>query len=76
MMRRSERRLDEALAAPRPCLLEVMSDPEVPPLPPHIKFDQAIHFWRSIYRGDPSKWHMIADSFKELVSTYAAKITS
>ena len=27
---------DEALAADRPVVLEVKTDPEVPPLPPHI----------------------------------------
>jgi pyruvate dehydrogenase (quinone) len=32
---------DEALAAGRPAVLEVITDPEVPPLPPHIRFEQA-----------------------------------
>jgi thiamine pyrophosphate-dependent acetolactate synthase large subunit-like protein len=35
---------DEALAANRPVVLEVKTDPEVPPLPPHITFQQAKHF--------------------------------
>ena len=36
---------DEALAADRPVVLEVKTDPEVPPLPPHITFEagQASH---------------------------------
>ena len=33
---------DEALAADRPVVLNVKTDPEVPPLPPHITFDEAV----------------------------------
>src|SRR5919201_171572 len=32
---------DEALAADGPVLLEAITDPEVPPLPPHVTFEQA-----------------------------------
>ena len=32
---------DEALAAGQPVLIEAITDPEVPPLPPHIRFEQA-----------------------------------
>ena len=35
---------DEALAADRPVVLEAITDPDVPPLPPHITFEQATHF--------------------------------
>src|SRR6266566_7337316 len=56
---------EEALAADRPCVLEAITDPEVPPLPPHITFDQAVKFWKSVFKGDVSKWAMIRQSFKE-----------
>lgn len=62
--------LDEALAADRPCLLEAVTDPEVPPLPPHISFEQAVHFWRALYKGDPNRWDMIRQSFKDMVESY------
>ena len=39
--RRSATAWDEALAADRPVVLEAIVDPEVPPLPPHITFEQA-----------------------------------
>jgi hypothetical protein len=39
---------DEALAAKRPVVLEVKTDPEVPPLPPHITLDQAKKFSQSL----------------------------
>ena len=32
---------DEALSAGQPVLIEAITDPEVPPLPPHIRFEQA-----------------------------------
>jgi pyruvate dehydrogenase (quinone) len=32
---------DECLNAGRPAVLEAITDPEVPPLPPHIRFEQA-----------------------------------
>ena len=32
---------ERALAADRPVVLEAVTDPEVPPLPPHIEFEQA-----------------------------------
>ena len=39
---------DEALASDRPCVLEAIVDPEVPPLPPHITIEQAKAFMRSV----------------------------
>ena len=45
---------DEALAADRPAVLEAIVDPEVPPLPPHITFEQAKHFAQAVLlAGDP-----------------------
>lgn len=44
---------EEALAADRPVVLEVKTDPEVPPLPPHITFEQAMHLSQSLLKGDP-----------------------
>src|SRR3546814_3714845 len=38
---------DEALASRVPVVLEVKTDPEVPPLPPHINLTQAKKFMRS-----------------------------
>jgi pyruvate dehydrogenase (quinone) len=56
---------DEALAADRPCVLEFLTDPEVPPLPPHITFEQAKAFTQSAVR-DPARSAMIRQSIKEL----------
>jgi pyruvate dehydrogenase (quinone) len=57
---------EEALAADRPCLVEFICDPEVPPLPPHITVEQARNFMTSLLR-DPSRTHMLKDSMKQLL---------
>jgi len=56
---------DEALAADRPVVLEALTDPEVPPLPPHITFDQAVGFARALAHGDPSRREMITQSLRQ-----------
>jgi pyruvate dehydrogenase (quinone) len=55
---------DEVLSADRPAVLEAVTDPEVPPLPPHITFEQARHFVLSVARGDSGRRAMIEQSFK------------
>jgi pyruvate dehydrogenase (quinone) len=58
---------DEALAADRPVVLEAITDPAVPPLPPHITFEQAAHFAQAIRRGDSDRRGMITQSLKQMV---------
>jgi pyruvate dehydrogenase (quinone) len=45
---------DEALAAGRPAVLDVVTDPEVPPLPPHIRAEQAKGLASALRQGDPA----------------------
>jgi pyruvate dehydrogenase (quinone) len=45
---------DDALQAGRPALLDFVTDPEVPPLPPHIRFEQAKELAHTIRQGDPA----------------------
>ncbi len=58
---------DEVLAADRPAVLEAVVDPEVPPLPPHISFEQAKHFAEATLAGDPHRSRMIRQSFRQMV---------
>ncbi|HEV2719858.1 MAG TPA: thiamine pyrophosphate-requiring protein, partial [Thermoanaerobaculia bacterium] len=60
---------DEALAADRPVVLEAVTDPEVPPLPPHITMDQAKNFMKSLLH-DPNRAQMIKDSFKSIFASF------
>ena len=58
----------EALAADRPVVLEVKTDPEVPPLPPHITLEQAKHFAQAAMKGDPHERGMISGAARQLFS--------
>jgi pyruvate dehydrogenase (quinone) len=55
---------DECLAAGRPAVLEAITDPEVPPLPPHIRFEQATGLAKAIAGHDPNAREMIAQAVK------------
>jgi pyruvate dehydrogenase (quinone) len=55
---------DRVLAADGPALLEVVTDPDVPPLPPHIRLEQAKGMAKAIYRGDPDRGGMIREALK------------
>jgi pyruvate dehydrogenase (quinone) len=55
---------EEALAADRPVVYEALTDPEVPTLPPHITWEQAVKFMSSIVKGDPARGEMIKHSMK------------
>jgi pyruvate dehydrogenase (quinone) len=59
---------DEALAADRPVVLEVKTDPEVPPLPPHITFKQARNFVHALAKGDPRERGVITGTARQLLS--------
>ena len=56
--------LDDALAADGAVVLEAVTDPEVPPLPPHIRFDQAKEMAAAMTKGDPNRGHIIRESLK------------
>ncbi len=58
---------DRAFAERRPCLVQARVDPSVPPLPPHITFEQAKGYMQSILKGDPDRGAMIVQSWKEAV---------
>ena len=55
---------DEALSADRPTVIQVVTDPNVPPLPPHVEKDQAISLLKAILKGDPGSKEIIRQGFK------------
>jgi pyruvate dehydrogenase (quinone) len=55
---------DEALAADGPVVYEAVTDPEVPPLPPHIKLDQATSLARALVKGDPAAGSIVRRSVR------------
>ena len=59
---------DEALSADRPVVLEACTDPNVPPLPPHITLDQAKKFAMSVPR-DPERGSILRNVAREVMSS-------
>lgn len=57
---------DEALAADRPTLIAVYTDPDVPPLPPHITLKQARAYAAAVLKGDADALGFIRASIKQL----------
>ncbi len=61
---------DRALAEKRPVVYEALTDPEVPTLPPHITFEEAENFMKSILKGDPDAPGMIRGAFKDAIESF------
>jgi pyruvate dehydrogenase (quinone) len=59
---------DEALNADRPVVLDVLSDPDVPPLPPHISLDQAKAYAAVLLKGDPNERGIIRQTFRQVLA--------
>ena len=61
---------DQALAADRPTVLDVRTDPNVPPIPPHATFEQAKNTAMALLKGDEDRWGVL----KEGLMTKAREI--
>jgi pyruvate dehydrogenase (quinone) len=57
---------DYALNADRPVVLEAYTDPNVPPLPPHVTFKQAKGYASAILHGDPDSRGIIKASVRQI----------
>jgi pyruvate dehydrogenase (quinone) len=61
---------DEALNADRPVVYEAITDPEVPPLPPHITIEQAKALTSALMSGDPNAGRIVRQSFQQKVQEF------
>ena len=59
---------DEALAADRPFVIDAVVDPDVPPLPPHITFEQAASMTQALLKGDPDWRGVVRQSLRDKLS--------
>lgn len=59
---------EEAFAADRPVLVEFVTDPNVPPLPPHITLAQARAFLSSM-PGEPELGSVLRNTAKEVLAS-------
>jgi len=58
---------DAALSADRPVVLEVKTDPEIAPLPPHITLKEAKKFMFALSKDDDAG-HVIRDTARQVVN--------
>jgi pyruvate dehydrogenase (quinone) len=61
---------DRAFAADRPFVFEAMTDPDVPPLPPHISLEQAKNFTSSVLKRDVDALGFIKETVKQVTARY------
>lgn len=59
---------EQAIASDRPVVLEVKTDPEVPPLPPHITFKQMKAMGEALLKGDPHEAGVIKGTARQILS--------
>jgi pyruvate dehydrogenase (quinone) len=65
---------DEALASNRPVVLEVKVDPEIPPIPPHIKKMQAKKAAKALRKGDPEAWGITKKGAKQKIHEFTESV--
>jgi pyruvate dehydrogenase (quinone) len=61
---------DEAFASDMPVVIEVVTDPNVPPLPPHITLENAKAFMSTLLTGDPEEVSVIKQTVKQVAADY------
>jgi pyruvate dehydrogenase (quinone) len=64
---------EKALGADRPVVIDAHCDPDVPPLPPHITFEQAKGYLSSIFKGDPNLGGMVRQSARQMMSSFLSR---
>lgn len=60
---------DEAFASDLPVVIEVKTDPDVPPLPPHVSLEQARNFAAALAKGDKARGHVISDTARQVLAS-------
>jgi pyruvate dehydrogenase (quinone) len=60
---------DKALASDRPVVLEAITDPNVPLLPPHISLEQARNLSAALARGDSDAGGIIRQTVRAMIDT-------
>ncbi len=65
---------DAALAADRPVVIDAVVDPNVPPLPPHITFDQAKSFLMSVVKDDPDRRGFVKQAIENMFPSLSPKV--
>ena len=67
---------EEAISADRPVVLEVKTDPEIPPLPPHIRLEQAEEMAKAMVKGDPERTGVMEKSLRGKLVEFTERLKS
>lgn len=62
---------EAALASDQPVVIDALTDPNVPTLPPHISFEQAKSFLAAILRGDPDSSGIVQQALRNMFPSLA-----
>ncbi|GAA2062873.1 MULTISPECIES: hypothetical protein [Streptomyces] len=58
------------LAADRPFVAEFVTDPAIPPIPPHATWSQAKSTATALIEGDPDRAHVVKDGLKQKLQEF------
>jgi pyruvate dehydrogenase (quinone) len=61
---------DRALASDKPAVLDVRTDPSIPPIPPHATFEQARDTAKAMLKGDEDRRSIIVEGIKTKVQEF------
>ncbi|KLL97177.1 MULTISPECIES: thiamine pyrophosphate-requiring protein [Rhodococcus] len=61
---------DRALAADRPTVLDVYTDPDMPPIPPHATWEQFTDVAKAVLAGDENRWGFVKQGVKTKLQEY------
>ena len=61
---------DRALSAGRPAVLDVRTDPSVPPIPPHATFEQVKASAEAMLKGDEDRRNVVVEGIKSKVQEF------
>jgi pyruvate dehydrogenase (quinone) len=61
---------EQAFRSDRPVVVEAVTDPEVPPLPPHITFKQAKALTSALLKGDPDWRALVSRTYRDMRSAW------
>ncbi|MGX4688010.1 thiamine pyrophosphate-requiring protein [Streptomyces sp. JNUCC 63] len=61
---------EAALGSDRPCVLDFVTDPAVPPIPPHASLDQIEAAATAVLKGDSDRAAMVRQGFKAKVQEF------
>jgi pyruvate dehydrogenase (quinone) len=62
-----------ALKADRPVVVEAVTDPEFPMMPPHVTLKEAKAYAAAVLKGDPDARHMLGETLKTAIASVFGK---